>query len=76
MSEMMKHYIGGLLVHSPALLAFCAPTTNSYRRLVPGFEAGQPGLLGSQPQRMRPNSDVLLDARLQEGRVPAAGPLV
>ena len=39
MSEMMKYYIGGLLKHSPALLAFCAPTTNSYRRLVPGFEA-------------------------------------
>ena len=39
MSDMMKHYIGGLLAHSPALLAFVAPTTNSYRRLVPGFEA-------------------------------------
>ncbi|MCH8207151.1 MAG: type I glutamate--ammonia ligase, partial [Chloroflexi bacterium] len=39
MSEMMKSYIGGLLTHSPALLALCAPTTNSYRRLVPGFEA-------------------------------------
>ena len=39
MSEMMKYYIGGLLKHSPALLAFCAPTTNSYRRLVPGYEA-------------------------------------
>ena len=39
MSEMMKYYIGGLLTHSPALLAFCAPTTNSYKRLVPGFEA-------------------------------------
>ena len=39
MSDVMKHYIGGLLAHSPALLAFCAPTTNSYRRLVPGFEA-------------------------------------
>ena len=38
-SEMMIHYIGGLLKHAPALLAFCAPTTNSYRRLVPGFEA-------------------------------------
>ena len=38
-SEMMLHYIGGLLKHAPALLALIAPTTNSYRRLVPGFEA-------------------------------------
>ena len=39
MSQTGFHYIGGLLKHAPALLAFCAPTTNSYRRLVPGFEA-------------------------------------
>jgi glutamine synthetase len=39
LSETARWYIGGLLKHSPALLAFCAPTTNSYRRLVPGFEA-------------------------------------
>ena len=38
-SEMMRNYIGGLLAHAPALMALCAPTTNSYRRLVPGFEA-------------------------------------
>jgi glutamine synthetase len=38
-SRIAKYYIGGLLAHSPALLAFCAPSTNSYRRLVPGYEA-------------------------------------
>jgi len=38
-SDMAKYYIGGLLKHSSALLALAAPTTNSYRRLVPGFEA-------------------------------------
>jgi glutamine synthetase len=38
-SELARHYIGGLLAHAPALLAICAPTVNSYRRLVPGFEA-------------------------------------
>jgi glutamine synthetase len=38
-SEIMRHYIGGLLKHAAALCGVCAPTTNSYRRLVPGFEA-------------------------------------
>ncbi len=39
LSDTARWYIGGILTHAPALLAICAPTTNSYRRLVPGFEA-------------------------------------
>ena len=39
LSKTAIYYIGGILRHTPALLGFCAPTTNSYRRLVPGYEA-------------------------------------
>jgi glutamine synthetase len=59
LSDIARWYIGGLLHHARSVLAFTNPTTNSYRRLVPGYEAPV-NLVYSSPQPLgrRPDPDL------------------
>ena len=77
MSDMMRWYIGGLLKHCPAILAFAAPSTNSYRRLVPGYEAPINLVYSAaQPLGLHPHPDDLGQPGGAAPRVPHPGPVL
>jgi glutamine synthetase len=72
LSDTAIYYIGGLLKHASALLALAAPTTKSYRRLVPGFEAP----VAAQSLGHLPHSDLFAQSARQAHRVPRARSLL
>ena len=75
-SDIGRWYIGGILQHAPAVLGFAAPTTNSYKRLVPGYEAPV-NLVYSQRNRSAAacrDPAVLEEPQGQAHRVPVSGP--
>ena len=76
LSDLARYYIGGLLKHAWALCALCAPTTNSYRRLVPGYEAPINLVYSQRNRLLLPDSDVFAEPARQACRVSHAGSLM
>ena len=76
LSDIARWYIGGLLKHSSAVLAFTNPTVNSYRRLVQGFEAPVNMVYSQGNRSAYPHPDHGHQPQGQAHRVPRSGPLL
>jgi len=72
-SQLGLYYIGGLLKHARGLSAIIAPTTNSYKRLVPGYEAPVNLAYSRRNRSRRADTDVLGQSEGQAGGIPATG---
>ena len=79
LSQTGRYYVGGLLAHSRALCAITNPTTNSYRRLVPGYEAPRLRRVEQGQQVGQRQDSAPLQGQVrhegQEGRVQDARPI-
>ena len=75
LSQLARSYLAGIIMHAPALLAFCAPTTNSLPAARAGLRGpGEPRLLAAEPLGGDPHPDVLGVRAGQATRVPLPDP--
>ncbi len=73
LSDMARWYIGGLLAHARSVVAFSNPTTNSFKRLVPGLRStGEPRVQPAEPFGFGAHPAVLAEPEGQAPRVPRA----
>ena len=75
LSKLARNYVGGILAHAPALLAFCAPDdelVSPARAWLRG--TGQPRLLAAEPLGVHPHPDVLGVTEVEAHRVPLPRP--